>query len=164
MPYLHYRDPEAALAFLERAFGFRTRFAHREGGVVRHAQVAVGPHTFMLGPAQPAFRSAPADECPGLHMSIWCYVDDVDAHHERARAAGATILRPPMDQPYGVREYDALDGEGQEWYFTQVLDARKMVGADAPKPRRARRPAAKKSRKKAARRKAPARKPRRRPH
>jgi uncharacterized glyoxalase superfamily protein PhnB len=165
MPYLHYRDPEAALAFLERAFGFHTRFAHREGGVVRHAQVAVGPHTFMLGPAQPAFRSAAADECPGLHASVWCYVDDVDAHHARARAAGATILRPPSDQPYGVREYDALDGEGQEWYFTQVLDARKMVTAGTPKRRRPHRPVAKKKpRKKAAPRKAPSRKARRRPH
>jgi uncharacterized glyoxalase superfamily protein PhnB len=153
MPYLHYRDPAAALDFLATAFGFTVRFAHRdEMGVIRHAQVGVGNTTFMLGPVYPALRSAAANELPGLNASIWCYVDDVDAHCERARAHGATILRAPMDQPYGVREYDALDGEGQEWYFCQPLDD----GQIAPKPPRRktakRTPVRKPARKKARRR------------
>jgi PhnB protein len=132
MPYLHYHDPNAAIDFLTKAFGFTLRFAHREAGVVRHAQLGVGDTTFMLGPAYPDFRSAAASALPALHASIWCYVDDVDAHFARARAAGALILREPADQPYGVREYDALDQEGQEWYFCQLLDAGKM----APQARR----------------------------
>lgn len=133
MPYLHYHDPNAAIDFLTKAFGFTLRFAHRdEAGVVRHAQLGVGDTTFMLGPAHPQFRSAAASALPALHSSTWCYVDDVDAHHSRARAAGALILREPADQPYGVREYDALDHEGQEWYFCQLLDAGKM----APQTRR----------------------------
>jgi uncharacterized glyoxalase superfamily protein PhnB len=157
MPYLHYRDPAAALDFLERAFGFTVRFAHRdETGVVRHAQVGVGDTTFMLGPAYPAFRSAAADELPGLNASVWCYVDDADAHCARARTAGATILREPMDQPYGVREYDALDGEGQEWYFCQPLDAARIASEAKRKPRRKTA-----TRQKPARRKTARRKPRR---
>ena len=163
MPYLHYRDPNAALDFLARAFGFSERFAHRdEAGRVLHAQVGVGDTSFMLGPAQPAFRSAAASELPALHASVWCYVDDVDAHCERARAAGATILREPMDQPYGVREYDALDREGQEWYFCQPLDDRKIAPPKrkgAPK-RKARKAAA--ARQRPAKRKPARRKPRRR--
>jgi len=157
MPYLHYHDPAAALDFLVRAFGFTVRFANRDAaGLVRHAQVGVGDTTFMLGPAQPEFRSAAASALPALHASVWCYVDDVDAHCARARAAGATILRAPADRPYGVREYDALDGEGQEWYFTQVLDAGKLAPSPKPKPRKAA-----KARKKTAKRK-PARKKARR--
>lgn len=161
MPYLHYHDPNAALDFLGKAFGFSVRFANRdEAGRVLHAQVGVGDTSFMLGPAQPGFRSAAASALPALHASIWCYVDDADAHCERARAAGATILREPTDQPYGVREYDALDCEGQEWYFCQLLDARRIAPGrerkaaarrKAPKAK-ARSRAAKPSRKKPAKR------------
>jgi uncharacterized glyoxalase superfamily protein PhnB len=156
MPYLHYRDPGAALDFLARAFGFEVRFAHREGGVVRHAQVGVGKDTFMLGPVYPAMGSAVASELPGVNASIWCYVDDADAHCARARAAGAKVLREPMDQPYGVREYDALDCEGQEWYFCQPLDAGLIAPQTKRKPRRAKRAAkgAVASRKRSAKRRA----------
>jgi len=159
MPYLHYYDPNAALDFLVKAFGFSVRFAHRgDSGRVLHAQVGVGDTSFMLGPAQQDFRSAAASALPALHASVWCYVDDVDAHCERARAAGATILREPRDQPYGVREYDALDREGQEWYFCQPLDDRKI----APPKRRA--APKRKARKAVAARKRPAkRKPRSKP-
>jgi uncharacterized glyoxalase superfamily protein PhnB len=155
MPYLHYHDPNAALEFLRKAFGFATRFAHRdESGVVRHAQVAIGDATLMLGPAYPDFGSAAASALPALHASVWCYVDDVDAHCERARAAGALILREPMNQPYGVREYDALDAEGQEWYFCQPLDDRKI----APKAKAAaKRKAAKASARKRPAKRKPAR-------
>jgi uncharacterized glyoxalase superfamily protein PhnB len=48
-------------------------------------------------------------------------VDDTDAHHARSVAAGAAIVSPPVDQPYGVREYGARDPEGQLWYFHAPL-------------------------------------------
>ena len=49
------------------------------------------------------------------------YVGDVDAHHERAAAEGATIHLPPEDTPYGDRRYDTEDLEGHRWSFAQVL-------------------------------------------
>jgi uncharacterized glyoxalase superfamily protein PhnB len=172
MPYLHYLDPAAAIEFLTRAFGFRLRFAHKEqSGAVAHAQLAAGDTTFALGPAHQAFGYAAASALPALHASFWCYVDDADAHCARARAAGARILRGPADQPYGVREYDALDCEGQEWYFCQPLDAAKIAPHTAgakrsAKPKRSvkakgRKPA-KAARRPAKRKAAPRRKPRRR--
>mgnify|MGYP006174174009 CR=1 FL=1 len=48
-------------------------------------------------------------------------VDDVDAHYEQARGAGAEIEYEPMDQPYGVREYGAIDPEGHRWAFVTPL-------------------------------------------
>ncbi|MGH3627877.1 MAG: VOC family protein [Sciscionella sp.] len=39
-------------------------------------------------------------------------VEDVDAHHAHAVGAGAEIVHPPTDQPYGFREYSARDPEG----------------------------------------------------
>jgi uncharacterized glyoxalase superfamily protein PhnB len=44
-------------------------------------------------------------------------VDDVDSHHQHARAAGARIDSEPTDQPYGRREYGARDLEGHRWWF-----------------------------------------------
>jgi uncharacterized glyoxalase superfamily protein PhnB len=164
MPYLHYHDPNAALDFLTKAFGFTVRFAHRgDGGRVLHAQVGVGDTSFMLGPAQQDFRSAAASALPALHSSVWCYVDDADGHCERARAAGAVILREPTDQPYGVREYDALDQEGQEWYFCQPLDDAKIAPQVKKKSAPKRRAAPKaKPRRKPAKRKPVRKKGRRR--
>jgi uncharacterized glyoxalase superfamily protein PhnB len=46
-------------------------------------------------------------------------VDDVDAHCERARAAGATILREPTEPGVGFRIYSAEDAEGHRWMFGQ---------------------------------------------
>jgi uncharacterized glyoxalase superfamily protein PhnB len=160
MPYLHYHDPNGAIEFLTKAFGFTLRFAHRdEAGVVRHAQLGVGDTTLMLGPAYPEFGSAAASALPALHTSTWCYVDDADAHCARARAAGARILRGPTDQPYGVREYDALDQEGQEWYFCQPLDDAKIAPpvkrkAAKKKPAKAKTKARRPAKKKPARKKA----------
>ena len=50
-------------------------------------------------------------------MGVYCVVDEVDAHCERARAAGAEITREPEDTPYGSREYTARDLEGHPWSF-----------------------------------------------
>ena len=54
-------------------------------------------------------------------VGIYVEVDDVDAHFERARAAGAEILREPHDEEYGHRRYDVVDPEGHRWYFAQVV-------------------------------------------
>jgi len=48
-------------------------------------------------------------------------VDDVNAHHERARKQGAVITRPPADYPYGERQYSVEDLAGHRWTFTQAI-------------------------------------------
>ena len=50
-------------------------------------------------------------------VSIYAVVADPDAHHDRAKAAGAQIVRQLADQPYGSREYSARDLEGNLWSF-----------------------------------------------
>jgi len=47
--------------------------------------------------------------------------DGLDAHCERARAAGARITQAPTDQFYGARSYRALDPEGHVWNFDQTI-------------------------------------------
>jgi uncharacterized glyoxalase superfamily protein PhnB len=57
----------------------------------------------------------------GQTALVYVYVEDVDAHHARAKEAGAQIIEEPGDQPYGDRRYAAEDPEGHAWYFATPL-------------------------------------------
>jgi uncharacterized glyoxalase superfamily protein PhnB len=122
MPYLFYADVAASLQFLVDAFGFEMLSVHKiPNGRIVNAQVRIGDAVVMMGPAQRQFGFASPDTLPALHSGIVVYVDDVDAHCRRARAAGARIEREPADQEYGVREYTARDREGNQWFFWTAL-------------------------------------------
>lgn len=114
-PALHYRDPEAALEWLKRAFGFEEKAVYRgDDGGIQHAELRLGDGLVMFG-------GVPADEprSDGAHppVTIYAVVSDPDGHYERARAADAEIVRELADQPYGSREYSARDPEGNLWSF-----------------------------------------------
>ena len=120
-PILRYADAKAAIDFLTTAFGFteRLRMPDEEGRVT-HAEVELGDGVVMFG--TPESHKTPK-ELGGTTQSIYVYVDDVDAHYEHAKAAGAEIIRDPEDQFYGDRNYGARDPEGHEWLFgTHVRD------------------------------------------
>jgi len=121
-PALRYADAAAAADWLEHAFGFETIATHRgENGQVAHTELRFGNGVIMLGSARPdAFGTSP-QQLGGVTGSIYTYVEDVDAHAERARAAGAEILRGPQDTEYGSREYSVRDPEGQVWSFGTYL-------------------------------------------
>ena len=122
MPYFFYADVAASLEFLKNAFGFEIRAVHNgPDGQIVNAQAGLGEALVMMGPAQAAFGFASPRTLPALHSGTVVYVDDVDAHCRRARAAGATIEREPQDQDYGVREYTARDYEGNQWFFWTPL-------------------------------------------
>ena len=106
-PVLRYRDPRAAIDFLERAFGFKPVQVYEEGGEIVHAELSYGDGMVMLGGAD--------DE--GTRGWSYVVVDDADAHFERAKSAGAQIIRELEDQDYGSRDYSARDPEGNVWSF-----------------------------------------------
>jgi uncharacterized glyoxalase superfamily protein PhnB len=109
-PALRYRDANAALDWLQRAFGFAEKAVYRgDDGTVHHAELQLGAGMVMLG-EQP--EAAPSDA-----QTIYVVVDDPDAHHERAAAAGAQIVRPLGEMDYGSREYSVRDPEGHVWSF-----------------------------------------------
>ena len=117
-PYLLYEDVAGALEFLSRAFGFRERVRlPSPDGSIGHAEVALGDGVVMMGDPGPDYQS------PKRHghrsQLIHVYVDEVDAHFERAKAAGATIVSPPEDKFYGDRAYLAEDPEGHQWNFAE---------------------------------------------
>jgi uncharacterized glyoxalase superfamily protein PhnB len=120
-PYLLYEDVSGALGWLTEAFGFRERLRfHDDDGVVNHAEMIVGPDgVVMLGHPGPEYVN-PRRSGAGSAL-VHVVVDDVDAHFERAEAAGAEVLLEPTDQEYGDRRYDVLDPEGHLWSFAQPV-------------------------------------------
>lgn len=116
-----YRDAPRALAWLCEAFGFRRHLViEGDDGRIEHAQLTFGPGMIMLG----RVREDDYDELVGTvpeggrpTASVCVVVDDVDAHAERARKAGAEIVEEPNDRPYGGRLYLCRDFEGNIWGF-----------------------------------------------
>ena len=116
-PVLRYRDAHAAIDFLERAFGFERKAVHEgDDGVVQHAELGFGNGVIMLGSARDSEWSQHAPP-PGSAAVYVVVRDDIDAHHDRAKAAGAQVVFGPADQDYGSRDYSARDPEGNLWSF-----------------------------------------------
>lgn len=118
-PYLLYEDVAGALGWLAAAFGFRERLRFTApDGTVNHAEMEVGGDgVIMLGHPGPDYRNP--RRLGSCTAYVHVYVDDVDAHYARARAAGAAIIREPADEAYGDRRYDAEDPEGHRWSFAR---------------------------------------------
>jgi uncharacterized glyoxalase superfamily protein PhnB len=119
--YLFYDDVDRAARFLEDAFGFLRviESPDPEGGLA-HAQLAHGAGKVMLGKTGSGLRLVKsARSLDALHAGVYVYVDEVDAHRARARAAGANILLEPADQHWGDPMYCAVDPEGQFWMFAK---------------------------------------------
>ena len=112
-PLLRYKDARGAIRWLCTAFGFVEVFAVPEvGQVVRHAQLRFGTNVIMLGSVRPDEGITSPDQLGNSTQALCVYVDDVDAHFERARSVGVEIIDPPRDTDFGAREYHARDLEG----------------------------------------------------
>ena len=133
VPFIAYEDAAAAIDWLTRAFGFVENESQRytEGdGRVTHAELSLQGATIYLANPTPEYVSPKRhrSECEAMRRALdnpyvvdghFVEVDAVDAHFDRARAAGAEILREPCDGGHGYRIYVAEDVEGHRWMFAQ---------------------------------------------
>lgn len=133
-PHIRYENPSEAIAWLTRVFGFQeqVRLAGSDGTVSVSELEGPGGGRLMVGGVSAAYRAMiqqivpdyrePQERpWPNLSHSTTVLMGDVDPHHDHARAASATILTAPQDQPWGIREYEAIDLEGHHWQFGQVV-------------------------------------------
>jgi uncharacterized glyoxalase superfamily protein PhnB len=121
VPYLTYENAPAAISFLCEAFGFEEKFRYpMPDQRIGHAELTRDGNVLMLASQFEGFGQSPL-HLSGVHSFVFCYVDDADAHFERARAAGATIVAEPSNE-HGQRSYRAMDPEGHRWIFATVLD------------------------------------------
>lgn len=120
IPSHRYHDAPAAIDWLCTAFGFeRQTVIEGENGVVYHAQLTLGNGMIMLGTGKDdefgrLFKTP--DELGGAETSRqYIVVADADAVHERAVAAGAVVVQPLQDTPFGSRTFTVKDPEGHTW-------------------------------------------------
>lgn len=127
---LVYADAARAIDWLCRAFGFEVQLkVEAEGGKIAHSELVLPGGLISLGDVEKPgrdWRKTPA-QAGGCTQALCVYVDDVDAHCARARAAGATIAAEPKTTDYGDgywvdRSYEAIDLEGHHWWFMQRIE------------------------------------------
>src|SRR3954451_19624208 len=108
IPILGYPDVRAAVDWLGAAFGFEERLRIGDG---HRSQLRAGDGDIVVREGRGGVRGG---------QSVMVRVEDVDAHVERARAAGARIVAEPEDFPYGERQYSAADLAGHVWTFSET--------------------------------------------
>jgi uncharacterized glyoxalase superfamily protein PhnB len=122
-----YKDPKAALAFLEAAFGFElVLLIEDEAGNLAHSQMRYGDSTVMVGNEWTEEHRSPASINGLMTQTVHIHIPDgqgtVDEHCERARKAGAEIIVAPETQFYGDRTYRCKDPEGHIWTVAQTVE------------------------------------------
>ncbi|CAN7308991.1 VOC family protein [Mesorhizobium sp. LjNodule214] len=120
-----YKDPRAALKWLEKAFGFEPSMvvSDSEGRLV-HSEMRFGDGYIIVDSEWADHIASPASVGGRNTQAIYIRLAaGLDAHCEQARAAGADITQEPADQFYGERLYRARDPEGHVWTFTQTIRA-----------------------------------------
>ena len=118
VPILIYEDVGEAIDWLSRAFGFAERLRAERDGIIGHAQLEVADGAIMLGRQGGPYR-VPERDTTSAYVHI--AVGDVDGHFEHARKFGASIVQPPTDMPFGVRQYTARDPAGHWWTFSENI-------------------------------------------
>ena len=120
IPGHRYRNAPAAIDWLCHVFGFERHAVYEgENGTIAHAELTLGGGMIMLGSGKDdefgrGFKS-PGELGGTETRSVYLVVPDADAAHARAVAAGATIIRPLQNTPYGSREFAVKDPEGHSW-------------------------------------------------
>ena len=121
-----YDKPMLALPWLERAFGFETTMLI-EGpdgdDRMMHSEMSfLGRGRIMVGGQWADWVKAPGLVNGGNTQSLHVQLPSgLDAHCERARAAGARIEQEPKTQFYGDRTYRCVDLEGHHWTFAETV-------------------------------------------
>ncbi len=117
-PYLMVSDGRAAVAFYQQALGATVHNLDAvPDGPFLNAELQIGTSKLMIG------QHEIAESSPGLPpVSIYVYVEDVDAVHANALAAGATVVSPLTDQFYGNREGGIRDPFGIVWWLASHIE------------------------------------------
>jgi uncharacterized glyoxalase superfamily protein PhnB len=117
LPHVAYRDVAKAITWLTRVFGFTEHYHYGDPVKISGAQMFLGEAWIMLHNARPGSRS-PA-EAGFRTQSLTVFVDNVDAHFEQAKSAGAKIVEDLHETEYGERQYGVEDLDGHHWLFSK---------------------------------------------
>ena len=128
-PSITFKDAKASIDWLERVMGAERLAVYEDDeGRVVHAEVRIGTSSIMLGDERAGSRATP----PGQSV-IYVVVDDADAAHARASAAGAQVTEP-VDQDYGSRDITITDPDGNRWTLGTYAGAARSSDTIATHP------------------------------
>jgi len=123
-PYLICKNAEAAIDFYKRAFGAEEILRMgKPGERVGHCEMKIGTAIFMLADEFPEMGGVSPETVGGTPVSLYVYVEDVDAFAQKAVGEGLRVIRPVADQFYGDHSGYFEDPFGHKWGFaTHVED------------------------------------------
>lgn len=115
LPHVFYQNLDEAIEWLTSTFGFREHY--RYGEPVSGAQMHLGDAWIMVSSARPG-RTSPAHS-GNSSQSLTVFVEDVDAHFNKTKSAGAKIVEDLHETIYGERQYGVEDIDGHHWLFSR---------------------------------------------
>ena len=122
-PYLTVKDAAAAIEFYRAAFGAVEQFRLTgPDGRIGHAELRIGGCDGDAVGRVAGLRGAEPATIGGSPVKLHLYVDDCDAVVARAVAAGATLMRPVVDQFYGDRSGMVADPFGHSWFVATLKE------------------------------------------
>jgi PhnB protein len=122
-PYLCCRDAARALEFYAKAFGARELVRYTgKGGEIGHAEIEIAGGRIMISDEWPEGGVFSPAKYGGTTFAIRLVVPDVDGMADQAAKAGATIERPPKDEPYGDRSCWLRDPFGHRWALATPVE------------------------------------------
>lgn len=107
-PVFVVEDVKRSVEHYRKALGFRVEFTH--GDPASYAGIERDNVTVHLQVARDSKRKAGSS-------AIYVFVTDVDALHRELRSRGARIVNAPRDYPYGMRDFDVEDLDGNSLCF-----------------------------------------------
>jgi uncharacterized glyoxalase superfamily protein PhnB len=114
LPHIIYQHLAEAISWLNRVFGFTECYRYGDGP--RGAQMLAGRAAIQVQQARG--EHSPAQLGYGT-QSLTIFVDDVDEHYARTKAAGAKIVEEPHETVYGEYQYGVEDLDGHHWLFSR---------------------------------------------
>jgi uncharacterized glyoxalase superfamily protein PhnB len=122
VPMLVCQDGAAEIEFCKKAFQAR-EISRREdsSGLVVHATLAIGSALLMIHGEVDSIASRAPQADGSSPVVVYLYVEDADATLVRAEAAGARLLIPVTNHPWGDRTGRILDPSGHVWNISARL-------------------------------------------
>ena len=154
-PALAIRDAARAIEFYKKAFNAKPldRLEGPDGNVM-HASLKIGNSLFMLGEENPQMDAPSPLTLNGTPVSLYLYMENVDAAFTQAVKAGAKVEMPVADMFWGDRAGQVSDPFGHRWWLAthkqdltpeqikqgaqKAFAEKAQAGAQRPQPAQAR--------------------------
>jgi uncharacterized glyoxalase superfamily protein PhnB len=119
LPHVFYEDVAAAITWLSEHFQFEEYYRYGPPGQPQGGQIRLGDACVQLATVR-AGRATPSAAGVATQMTT-VFLEDVQAHYQHAKAAGANISEELNETMYGERQYVAIDLAGHQWLFSQHI-------------------------------------------